>query len=69
MSQVIKQYITLSLIADKPETLSAMTVIAQNNWGMILEFFDFSQLKNGKFICWYRVPVSAYNERVVNGKA
>ena len=60
--------ITLSLVADKPEVLSALTVQAQLNWGMKLSFFDFSQRKDGKFICWYQVPVIIYNERVLSGK-
>ncbi len=61
--------ITLSLIADTPEMLSQMTVQAQLNWGMEFNFFDFTQLKNGKYICWYRVSARIYQEKVLNGKA
>jgi len=61
--------INLSLTADTPELLSALTVRAQLNYGMAFEFFDFSQLKNGKFICWFKVPVTIYQEKVANGKA
>lgn len=60
--------INLSLIADTPQLLSAMTVRAQLNYGMAFDFFDFSQLKNGKYICWYRIPVAIYQEKVANGK-
>lgn len=67
MSQV-HRYITLHLIAESPEMLSMMTVAAQNNWGMSLEFFDFSQTKKGLFICWFKVPVEIYQERVLNGQ-
>jgi hypothetical protein len=61
--------ISLSLIADTPELLSALTVRAQINYGMVFDFFDFSQLKNGKYICWFKVNVSTYQEKVSNGKA
>lgn len=61
--------ITLHLKADSPELLSALTVQAQIQWGMELDFFDFSQTKDGKFICWYKVPQSYYEMRVRNGKA
>jgi len=62
-----RKYITLSLQADTPEELSILTIAAQTNWGMTLDFFDFSQLKNGKFICWFKVPLAEWNERVANG--
>lgn len=62
-------HITLSLIAESPEQLSAMTVRAQLNWGMELDFFDFTQVKSGKYICWYKVPQSVYEMRVRNGQA
>jgi len=69
MAAIGKKYITLSLTADTPDELSVMTVVAQSNWSMEFEFFDFSQLKNGMFICWYRVPLSAWQERQsVNGQ-
>lgn len=61
--------ITLSLMAETREALSALTIRAQLNFGMQLEFFDFSQTKDGKFICWYRIPHSIYTEKVLNGKA
>jgi hypothetical protein len=54
-------------MADTPEELSMLTIAAQTNWGMTLDFFDFSQLKNGKFICWFKVPLMEWSERVANG--
>lgn len=62
-------HITLHLKADKPEMLSALTVNAQIQWGMELDFFDFSQTKDGKYICWYKVPQSIYQMKVMNGQA
>lgn len=62
-------HITLSLVADTREQLSALTVRAQLNWGMELDFFDFSETKKGQFICWYKVPQSVYEMRVRNGQA
>jgi len=62
-------HITLSLRADTPEQLSGLTVQAQLNWGMELDFFDFSQTKDGKYICWYRVPQTVYQMRLQNGQA
>ena len=62
MAVIGKKYITLHLSADTPDELSGMTLVAQTNWKMELEFFDFSQIQSGKFICWYRVPVSAWQE-------
>ena len=59
--------ITLSIVADTPELLSALTVRAQLNWGMKLTFFDFTQRKDSKYICWYSVPHSKYSEKVLNG--
>ena len=61
--------ITLHLEAASAEELSALTVRAQIVWGMQLHFFDFAQLKNGKYVCWYRVPHSIWTEKVANGKA
>lgn len=46
-----------------------MTANAQVRWGMELHFFDFSQTKSGRFICWYRVPHAIWVEKVANGKA
>jgi len=60
--------ITLSLMADTQELLSALTVQAQVNFGMKLHFREFSQLKNGKFVCWYEVPYSIYVEKLGNGE-
>lgn len=65
---VDKMTITLSLIASTPEQLSALTVQRQLLWGMKIYFKDFSQTKDGKFICWYEVPHSIYTEKVLNGK-
>lgn len=62
-------HITLSLQADTPEQLSALTVRAQILWGMELDFFDFSQLKNGKYICWFKIPQTIYQMKVTNGQA
>lgn len=61
--------ITLSLEASTREELSAMTINAQLNWGMVLTFFDFTQTKSGSFICWYTVPHLIYTEKVLNGQA
>lgn len=61
--------ITLHLMADTPEQLSALTVQAQLNWGMKLHFREFTQNKQGKYVCWYEIPVLIYQERVINGKA
>lgn len=62
-------HITLSLTADTPEELSALTVQAQLIWGMELDFFDFIQRKDGKFTCWFKVPYSVYEMKVANGQA
>lgn len=62
-------HITLSLTADSREALSALTVRAQLNWGMELDFFDFTQTKDGTFVCWYKVPYTIYEMKVANGKA
>lgn len=56
-------------MADTPEQLSALTVQAQLNWGMKLHFREFTQNKQGKYVCWYEIPVLIYQERVINGKA
>lgn len=61
--------ITLHLIADTPEELSVMTIKAQANWGLQLNFFDFAQTKNNKWICWFKVPHRIWVEKVANGKA
>lgn len=55
-------------MADTQELLSALTVQAQVNFGMKLHFREFSQLKNGKFVCWYEVPYSIYVEKLGNGE-
>jgi hypothetical protein len=60
--------IVLSLTASTMDELSTMTVRAQINWGMKLQFFDFTQLKNGNFICWFHLPHSVWAEKVLNGK-
>ena len=60
--------ITLSLVADSPDELSMLTVQRQVLWGLKLKFYDFSQLKNGKYICWYNVPHTIWVEKVANGK-
>lgn len=44
-----------------------MTVAAQEEWGMTLEFFDFMQSKRGTWICWYQVPLRKWAEAVMNG--
>ena len=68
MASIGKKYITVSLTADTPDELSMMTLAAQTNWSMEFEFFDFMQLKNGKFMCWYRVPVMQWSEKQgING--
>lgn len=56
-------------MAETPEALSALTVQAQLNWGMQLSFFDFTQLKNGQWACWYKIPYLAYVEKVGHGAA
>lgn len=61
--------ITLHLVADTPDQLSVLTVRTQILWGMEFSFFDFSQRKDGKFICWYKVPHKIWIEKVANGKA
>ena len=61
--------VTLHLKADSPEELSMMTVQAQARWGLVLNFFDFSQDKSGKWICWFKVPHRVWIEKVANGKA
>lgn len=61
--------ITLHLEADSADELSLLTIKMQIRMGMELHFFDFTQLKNGKFICWFRVPHRIWAEKVANGKA
>lgn len=62
-------HITLHLAADTPEQLSGLTVRAQLLWGMELDFFDFSQTKAGKYICWFKIPQKIYEMKVMNGQA
>ena len=61
-------YITLHLEATTEEALSMATLEAQVFWKMNLDFFDFSQKRNGRFICWFKVPQSSYIERRANGR-
>jgi len=56
--------ISVSLVAESRQMLTNMTIQAQINWGMKLTFTDFSQLKDGTFICWYCVPHLIYVERL-----
>lgn len=64
----VSVYITLHLKADSPEELSALTIQAQLQWGIVADFFDFSQTKDGKYICWYKVPYPKYVE-AMSGEA
>lgn len=59
--------ITLHLEAESAEQLSMLTIQAQFHWGLSLSFFDFSQTKNGRWVCWFTVPHSLWLERVKNG--
>ncbi len=63
MSESRNRYVTLSLVAKTRDELSVMTIVAQTNWQMELQFFDFSQIKSGEYICWYAVPLSFWVER------
>ena len=58
-------YITLHLIADTPEELSAMTVAAQLDWGMTIDFFDFTRTPDGKYMCWYKMLHTKWMEAMI----
>lgn len=60
--------ITLSLVADSADELSMLTIQRQVLWKMKINFYDFSQRKDGKYICWYNIPYTIWVEKVSNGK-
>ena len=45
------------LLAETPAGLRRKMVLNSAKFGMFISYFDFSQLQNGKFICWYNMDL------------
>lgn len=44
------------LEADDKNELRLLMLGVQLELGMLIDFYDFSQQSDGKYVCWYSIP-------------